>query len=111
MHLSSTTTTTAVLLLLGATTASAWRAGLWTTDGRNLQVHGTAWPKCNTIQAIPVGQVTFDPATAGVPDPGRICLYSGVDCVSSTVRGCFGKSLTGVPLPNPGTVKSYKIVA
>ncbi|KAF2800527.1 hypothetical protein K505DRAFT_355619 [Melanomma pulvis-pyrius CBS 109.77] len=103
MHFTSPT----VLALL-ASTAHAWRAGLWGTNGKNLQVHGTAWPVCNNINAIPLGQVTFDTVTDNYPDPSRICVYSAPGC-SGTILYCGGKKLTGTTVTHAGTAVSYKI--
>ncbi|KAI9155640.1 hypothetical protein HJFPF1_08228 [Paramyrothecium foliicola] len=98
---------TATVVALLATFANAWRAGFW-ASGKSLQVHGTAWPVCNNINPITVGEVTFDTVTDNFPDPSRICLYSTPDC-SGTLIHCMGKSLTGVRARPGGTARSYKI--
>ncbi|KAF2870613.1 hypothetical protein BDV95DRAFT_64924 [Massariosphaeria phaeospora] len=100
------TVSIATLLALTAST-TAWSAGFWSTDGRNLQVHGKLW-ECNTIQALPLGQVTFDTRTKDFPDPTTICIFSKVDC-KGTILYCGGHSLEGRQVTNPGVAKSYKV--
>ncbi|KAL2353061.1 hypothetical protein BJ546DRAFT_166880 [Cryomyces antarcticus] len=97
-----------LVFLSAASLVSAWEAGFWGTNGKNIQAHGTGWTTCTSLKtSIPLGQVTFDGSTPNYPDPCYIVVYQDLGCKTPIYGGC--PSRQGKTVSPPATAKSYSV--
>ncbi|KAL2117987.1 hypothetical protein VTJ04DRAFT_7647 [Mycothermus thermophilus] len=97
-----------VTLLAAATSASAWRLELTSSDGRKISMHGTKGSGCKNIEFTPYPKVKkayFNPKTSWWPDPDRFELFVNRNCDGLSYRNNGGNW----NLNPPRTIKSYRV--
>ncbi|KAK3313107.1 hypothetical protein B0H66DRAFT_386071 [Apodospora peruviana] len=107
---------TYLTLLAAASLANltlAWRVGLWPYQGvgHDQQYSGTIGAgKCHTVDAIKLGQITFDPRTDFWADMHEVIVYADKSCDPDfKITSIRGIALTGRPVNPPKTAKSFLV--
>ncbi|KAH8908482.1 hypothetical protein BR93DRAFT_925607 [Coniochaeta sp. PMI_546] len=104
-----------LLSLLGLAalpTTFAWRVGLWPYQGvgKDQQYSGTVGAGvCHTVDAIKLGQVTFDATTKFWADMHEVIVYGDKSCDPDFKIYSGKHSLTGKDVKPPKVAKSFLV--
>jgi len=95
-----------------ASSSLAWRVGLWPYEGvgHDQQYSGTIGAGiCHEVNAIKLGQVTFDATTKLWPDMHQIIVYADKSCDPDFKIYSGKHSLTGKTVSPPRVAKSFLV--
>ncbi|KAJ9138517.1 hypothetical protein NKR19_g7839 [Coniochaeta hoffmannii] len=103
---------TPLLLLTLLPATQAWRVGLWPYkgEGKDQQYSGTVGAGvCHTVDAIKLGQVTFDATTKFWADMHEVIVYGDKSCDPDFKIYSGKHSLTGKDVKPAKVAKSFLV--